>query len=96
MKMIGASTKNARSGFDAEKRQFHRAFEQEIFMCNGASRDGDVEQDKKIAQPKSGADGGRVFDAFSERVEVMRLLGEFLDWISRRGRLFRPRRAGAG
>jgi hypothetical protein len=65
--------------FDIEKRQFDRVFEQKILMCNGARRDAYIEQDKEITQPKSRADGGRVLDGFSERIEVMRLFGDFFD-----------------
>jgi hypothetical protein len=65
-------------------------------MRNRARRDADIEQDKEITQPKSRADSGRILDAFADRVEVMRLLGEFFGWVWRRGRLFRPCRAGAG
>jgi hypothetical protein len=67
--------------FDIEKRQFDRVFEQKILMRDGARRDGDIEQDKEIAQPKSRADGGRVLDGFAERVEVMRLFGELFAWV---------------
>jgi hypothetical protein len=81
--------------FDIEKRQFDRIFEQEIFMCDGARRDANIEQHKEITQPKSRADGGSVLDAFADRLEIMRLLGELFGWISRRGRLFRTRRPRA-
>ena len=77
----------------AHKRQFNGIFQEKIFMCHGASRDADVNQYEEIAQPQTCADRGRVLDGFSERVEVMRLFGEFFDWVSvadqvRCGRIF--------
>src|SRR6202035_459427 len=59
-------------------------------MCNGASRDADIEQDNEITQPKSRAHSGRVLEGFWYR-EFMRLFGKFFDGVRRRGRLFRPR-----
>ena len=63
--------------FDSEKRQLHRAFEQQIRMRNGARRYADIEKSKKITEPNSRADSGRVLDALADCVEIMRLRGEF-------------------
>jgi hypothetical protein len=52
-------------------------------MGDGTRRDADIEQHKKIAQPDSLAYGSRVLDGLAERVEVMRLFGEFFGSASR-------------
>ncbi len=49
-------------------------------MRNGARRNADIEKSKKITEPNSRADSGRVLDTL-ETVEIMRLCGEFFDWI---------------
>ena len=86
MKTIGARKKKATSGrVRLRERQLDRAFEQQIFMRHGARRDADVEKSKKIAEPKSRADSGRVLDALARRVEIMRLCGEFFDWVGSGG-----------
>jgi hypothetical protein len=60
-------------------------------MGDGARRDADIQQHKKITQPKPSADGGCVLDTFADRGEIMRVLGKFFDGVRRRGGLFRPR-----
>jgi hypothetical protein len=50
-------------------------------MRNGARRYADIEKSKKITEPNSRADSGRVLNTLADRVEVTRLLGEFFGEI---------------
>ncbi len=48
--------------FDIEKRQFDRAFEEQVAMRHGTRGDREIKQCEEIAEPEARADAGRIDD----------------------------------
>jgi hypothetical protein len=67
------SKKGEERQFDIEEGQFDCAFQQKIFVGDGASRNRDVGENEEIGEPQAAADGGRVFDRFFNLLEIVGL-----------------------
>ena len=70
------SKKGEERQFDIEEGQFDGAFQQKIFMGDGARRDRDVEENEEIGEPEPAADGGGVLDRFFDLLEIVGLFGD--------------------
>jgi hypothetical protein len=70
------SEKGEERQFDIEEGQFDWAFQQKIFMGDGARRDRDVGENEEIGEPEPAADRSRIFDRFFDLLEIVGLSGD--------------------
>ena len=70
------SKKGEERQFDIEEGQFDGAFQQKIFVGDGARRERDVRENEEIGEPQPAADGGRIFDRFLDFLEIVGLGGD--------------------
>jgi hypothetical protein len=69
--------KGKKRQFDIEEGQLDGAFQQKIFMGDGASRDCDIGENEEIREPEPAADRGCVLDGLFDLFEIVGLFGDF-------------------
>jgi len=84
------SKKGEERQFDIEEGQFDGAFQQKIFMGDGARRDRDVKEYEEIGEPQPAADGGGVLDRFFDLLEIVGFFRDGGQIRRRRGRGLAP------